>query len=223
MQACLLIYDVPTGSIPMAEHPCVRLRPIAVRLQLSGWVIMEGNIPYTYLHYLTEKGCTWDVIKFDQAENEKIIQKAIASTKNEIKATIQSARKSYTDSCARFSDGSMVPEDALKKYDTNTKATVKRLKQTLADLRKAASTFGIGDKDLNVVDAFQQVNALQASIAEKAKEYSRVVNELAKQRGENDGMVRMARADQVPAGVLADYAEEHGVKGTAKLRNMFDF
>lgn len=221
MQACLLIYDVPTGAVPMNQHPCVRLRPLAIRLQLSGWVILEGNIPYNYLTYLTEQGCQWDVIKFDQGENKKLIQKAIQSVKNEIRATIKSARDSFQSCSAQLNADDMVPEDKAKRFDRNTKATIKRLKQTLADLRQAASTFGIGDNDLNIVEAFQQVNVIQATIAAKAAEYTRAINELAKLRGNGDGMVRAARADQVPAGILADYLDDAGGNG-GRLRGLFD-
>ena len=221
MQACLLIYDVPTGAIPMNQHPCVRLRSIAIRLQLSGWVILEGNIPYNYLTYLTEKGCTWDVIKFDQGENKKLIQKAIQSTKNEIRATIKSARDSFQSSCQALNAEDMVPEDKAKRFDRQTKATIKRLKATLADLRKAASTFGIDDNDLNIVEAYQQVNTVQAAVSAKAAEYTKAINQLAKLPGNHSGMLSAARSDQVPAGILADYLDDSGGNGS-RLRNLFD-
>jgi hypothetical protein len=225
MQACLLIYDIPdTADIP---NPSNRLRRIAVRVNLSCWVVREGDIPYNYLHWLKEQGATWHVVKFDTDENEKLVKMALDSIRKDIRLSIQRAKASADSAGCKLNDPDMTPEDKSKRYDSVTRATIKRLKETLNSLSAAAKLFGITDRDISLNEALQQTTAIQSSVARKAAEYNRAINRLASLYGDNDGMVRNARGDRVPAGILADNLEERGngredASLAQKLRGMFE-
>src|SRR5438552_1177899 len=81
LRACLLIYDIPERSA--VANPSRFLRRLAVRVNLSCWVIPEGDVPYARLNEMATGGATWHVVRFDAAEAGKLVAMAAAAIRRE--------------------------------------------------------------------------------------------------------------------------------------------
>src|SRR5262249_2769872 len=92
LQACLLIYDIPENSA--VANPSPRLRRMAVRVNLSCWVIREGDIPYALLNTMAEGGATWHVVQFDATEAGKLIGMATEALKRDLREALRRAGRS---------------------------------------------------------------------------------------------------------------------------------
>src|SRR5205085_1363658 len=87
--ACLLIYDIPTGSrIP---NPSPRLWRVAVRINLSCWLVLEENIPYALLNGMSERGASWHVVKFAGDEAGKLLGMATEALRKEVADAVEEA------------------------------------------------------------------------------------------------------------------------------------
>src|ERR1044072_2747562 len=93
LQAALLIFDSPEGpNGPVCPSPSARLRSIGIRIQLSGWVIPQRDMPYGLMAAMRDAGCTVDTVKFDASEGENLLTLAIRSIKMEIRKALEKAR-----------------------------------------------------------------------------------------------------------------------------------
>lgn len=229
MQACLLIYDIPEeiqpGHEPI-ENPSNLLRRIAVRVNLSCWVIPEANIPYTVLHHMQENGATWHVVKFDADETPKLLSMCITAIRSDIRDTLERARQSMN----RAGQSLLKPDpDANReelrqshlKYCKASKAIVKRLRGYLADMAAVSEQFGIATSTVNLPTATRAIFSLQATMQERARLYVQSINQLANKLGEANEAVKVARKNGIPGPVLADYMDDNGVNGQP-LRSIFD-
>lgn len=229
MQACLLIYDIPEeiqpGHEPI-ENPSNLLRRIAVRVNLSCWVIPEANIPYTVLHHMQENGATWHVVKFDQSETRKLLSMCISAIRNDIRDTLERARQSMN----RAGQSLLKPDpDANKeelrqshlKYCKASKAIVKRLRGYLVDMAAVSDQFGIPTTQVNIPIATQAIFALQSTMQQRARLYVQSINQLANKLGQTNPVVRTAKQNGIPGAIMADYMDDNGVNGQP-LRSIFD-
>jgi hypothetical protein len=229
MQACLLIYDIPEevqpGHEPI-ENPSGLLRRIAVRVNLSCWVIPEGNIPYTVLHHMQENGATWHVVKFDVDETPKLLQMCISAIRSDIRNTLERARQSMN----RAGQSLLTPDsdpniEELRqshiKYCKASKAIVKRLRGYLADMEVVSGQFGIPSTTVNLPTATQAIFALQSTMQQRARMYVQSINQLSAKLGQTNPVVRTAKQNGIPAVVMADYMDDNGMNGKP-LRDLFD-
>ena len=93
--ACLLIYDIHQHSV--VPYPSRRLRTVAVRVNLSCWVIREGDVPYALLHEMALGGATWHVVRFDAGEGPKLVGMAVEAIKRDIRDAMRRANRSAAD------------------------------------------------------------------------------------------------------------------------------
>lgn len=217
LQACLLIYDIPErSSVP---NPSEDLRHIAVRVNLSCWVIRYGDIPYSLLHQMKDGGASWHVVKFDAGEAAKLAAMAIDALKRDIRDAIRRARDSQRRAESRISEGADAEEVA--RFVQRGREAVSRLRKLLTDFRAAAERMGLDTGSLTLDKAGTAVNALHTLYARRARLYSEAAS-TASGTGTADGraMGSAARADQLPAGILADFLDDNGADGAA-LRDAF--
>ena len=213
LRASLLIYDIPERS--GVANPSGFLRRMAVRVNLSCWVIPEGDIPYHRLHAMATGGATWHVVRFDAAEAWKLVGMAAAAIRRELRDALRRARRAAGRAAAAVEAGESDPG----RYDERARSTVRRLRRLLSDLTAAAGRFGIAAEGLPLLAAARGIDALQAAMKARARLYAEAAE--AVRRLGDEAMARAAEADLVPAGVLADDIDDRG-GDTSALRAAFD-
>lgn len=222
--ACLLIYDIPERS--EVANPSGKLRRVAVRINLSCWVIREGDIPYYLLDEMRQGGATWHVVRFDAAEGGKIVGMAIAAMKKELKDAIDRARAALEAASQRVQDG----RDSAAEFEQRVRANIRRHRQLIQDLTAAAQRFGIDAGAAGIGDAATAVACIQTAMVERARLYADAARRL-RQTGTSlgAGMAAAAEGDRpsggavLHAGVMADVMDENGVDGAAALRDAFGY
>lgn len=224
VQACLLIYDIPERSgIP---NPSRRLRSMAVRINLSCWVIPQGDIPYALLNGMAERGATWHCVKFDANEGERLVAMAIDSIKRDIRLTLDRARTSSARVNRRLDVAADTVEgqdaiDAHTRARKDASQVVSRLRRMLRDYEAVATRFGITRDQLGLSAAMNATNAIGAGMKERARLFGRAIRELEGHSGADDGMVQAMKRDDVHHGVAADYMEDRGMHQTAESLRSF--
>jgi hypothetical protein len=191
---------------------------MAVRVNLSCWVIREGDIPYSLLHEMAAGGATWHVVRFDASEGEKLVGMAVEAIKRDIREAMRRANRSADSAGRRMEASQGSPSDTRRRFAVQSRPIIRRLTRLLADVQKAAARFGIDRASLSLIDAMAGVNALQAGMLERARAYAAAVEQV---RSLGDfAMANAAGADLVPAGILADDIDDHGGDASA-LREAF--
>jgi hypothetical protein len=211
-----LIYDIPEKS--RVPNPSRRLRPIAVRVNLSCWVVREGDIPYALLHEMARGGATWHVVRFDASEGAKLVGMAVEAIKRDIRDAMRRANRSADAAAQKLDPAAEDPTEVKRRYAERARPVVRRLLRLLADVRKAAERFGIEPESVSLADAHAAVSALQAGMLARARAYGEAV-EQARMLGDA-AMAGAAAADLVPAGILADDIDDRGGDAGA-LREAF--
>lgn len=217
VQACLLIYDIPERS--NVPNPSDDLRPMAVRVNLSCWVIREGDIPYHLLNDMKAGGASWHVVKFDAGEAGKLAAMAIEALKRDTRDAIKRAREAQRKAEERLKSGENA--ESVARYVQRGREAVSRLRRLLADFRKAAERMGLDVGSLSLDTARTAVDALHSIYSNRARLYA----EAATAAGSVDAsdaraMGAAAKSDRVPAVILADYLDDNGGNG-APLRDAF--
>lgn len=191
---------------------------MAVRVNLSCWVIREGDIPYSLLHEMARGGASWHVVRFDASEGEKLVGMAVEAIKRDIRDAMRRANKSANSVASKLAPSAVNPSETKRRYAERTRPIIRRLTRLLSDVQKAAARFGIDRATLSLTEAMAGVNALQAGMYERARAYAEAV-EQARVLGDA-AMANAAGADLVPAGILADDIDDHGGDASA-LRDAF--
>lgn len=216
LQACLLIYDIPERS--KVGNPSNRLRSMAVRVNLSCWVIREGDIPYVLLNDMAAGGATWHVVRFDAGESEKLVGMAREALIRDIREALRRANRSAAVAAQPIEAGENTANTRAA-FVERVRPLVRRMNRLLADARKAAERFGIDPASVSVDDAAAAVRALQSGMYARARAYADAAA-LVRQLGD-EAMANAAAADLVPAGILADDIDDRGGDASA-LREAFE-
>lgn len=207
MSACLLIYDIPENA-PVG-NPSDQLRRIAVRVNLSCWIIPESLIPYHLLNTMAAGGATWHVVRFDASEAEKLATMARDAIRRDIKQAISRARASIarTDNST---DAAMLEDsaEAERSYIRRTRNALNRARRLVKHLSAAASMFGIDKESINLADAFTSFEGITAGVQRKAKEYAELSALL---RNVDPALAATAAADELPVCIMMDRLEDAGM------------
>lgn len=214
LRPCLLIYDIPQRS--GVTNPSARLRRIAVRVNLSCWVIPESRIPYHLLSDMGNGGAVWQVVRFDDSEAGKLVKMAQAAMQRELDAAIARVRRSEGNAAEQMQGAEVDPAIAARNYQTRMRAALRRVERRAEDFRAAAGVFGI---DPNVINPLTAITAIKAGMEARAKAYVEAA-QTAREQGQ-EWAAQAAQSDNLPVGVLADLVEENGGDVTA-LRDAFD-
>lgn len=216
LQACLLIYDIPERS--SVKNPSDRLRSMAVRVNLSCWVIREGDIPYMLLNDMAKGGATWHIVRFDAGESEKLIGMAREALIRDIRDALRRADHSANSAAQPIEAGENTADNRAALIE-RVRPLVRRVNRLLADTRRVAERFGIDPASISIDDAAASVRALQAGMYARARVYADAAAKV-RELGD-DAMANAAAADLVPAGILADDIDDRGGDATA-LREAFE-
>lgn len=219
LKARLLIYDIPEGAELDGRpvlNPSGFLRRIGVRVNLSCWVIPEGDIPYNLLNNLRQAGATWHVVRFAPEEGRKLIEMAVESLRREVSEAIrrsEAARAGAEDQLAQerdMTDPSEVAK-AESRFLRRAEGIQDRYETLTAELTAGATKFGINPRTLNLNAANAAVQAIKAGMEIRAEAFAAAAK-AAKANGTQTGAIlgQMAQQDAVPAYVLADHLRDNG-------------
>lgn len=200
MSTSLLIYDIPKRlGVP---NPSPRLRRLGFRANGSCWVLRSCDVPWAYLHSLTEKGVReWHVVEFAEGEGNKLALMAVHYLTREV----DRLRNSILKSEARMADD---PDYARK-----LRRALRRVENELGDAQRAAEAFGVGLEPDSLREALETFQGLRMRSGVKAQAMSQAVAALE---------TPLAGADGVPAEVVADLLLDQGLDAQAdELREAF--
>lgn len=217
-QACLLIYDIPDES--GFPNPSNILRSIAVRVNLSCWVIPESSIPYTLLNEMEAVGCTWHTVKFDASEGDKLRRMAVDAITREITEAITRAETSYTRALRKFQRSKESPEKAQSTYMKVIGQIDRRMNRLQRQLRRVTTEFGIEQSAIPLTRLTRATVTIQDKVKARCRLYADAIRQLQSINGVRDPMAQAGRVDGVPALILADYMDDRGLD-SSKLRAAF--
>lgn len=223
IKACLVIYDIPQGS--ELANPSPKLRRRAIRVNLSCWIVREDLVPYSLLNELAEGGAVYHVVKFDASEGKNLIKMAIQALKKEVAEHVQRGEESMQSAAERhLGNEDITPEERQARFELRAGAIVARLEELLEDVKEAAKQFGIDPKRLSLTQARATIAALDAGYQTRAAEYAKAQKKLAGRSGTGAALAEAAAADNLPAGVAADYLDDTAStaeEGGESLREVF--
>lgn len=207
MQAVMMFYDIPEDAdIP---NPSAEFRQYAFRINLSCWVIHEGDLPRAAhtLDNIRRVGGDWHTLPIADSGQNEVIGLAARYINREVTHHIRRADASY----ATADDVLEEAEDreaAIRVYRSRAGNIARRVNILLRDMRRLAGVWGISHSQLQLAAGVSSISRIQSRMYRRMAEYVRVTAELART---GSPMASAAQAGTVPNGVLADYAEENGI------------
>ncbi len=208
IKPCMLMYDIPERppqGCRRLDNPSPRLRRIAIRLQLSVWVIPEGNIPYTHLDFMAANGATWDVARFDAENAESLISMGKKALKRDIDKAVDSLNRTVNTAARLLSEGELSAQEA----EDRVSEARKRCDSVIADLTHAAQIFSISESDLPIESSYAAARVISTKMHERSRTYADAARRLAQEaRASGNGgaaaIAAGALADDMPSNVLGD-------------------
>lgn len=210
--AMMMFYDIPEeADIP---NPSAEFRQFAFRINLSCWVIQEGDLSRAAhtLDSIRRVGGDWHTLPIADSGSEEVIGLAAKYISSEVSETLARANVSAGRIMHRL-NAADDREAAIRVFRSRMGQIGKRCNLLLRDMRYLATRWGISYSQVGLVSSLSTVATLQAAMMRRAAEYVRVTNELAK-NPVHAPMANAAKKGQVPAGILADYADESGIDGS---------
>lgn len=217
-QACLLIYDIPDES--GFPNPSNILRSIAVRVNLSCWVIPEHNIPYVLLGEMERAGGTWYTVKFDASEGDKLRRMAVDAITREIQESISRAEVSAVRALRKFQRSKEAPEKAQSTYQKVVGQIDRRMSRLQRQLRRVTLEFGIEQSAIPLTRLTRATVTIQDKVKARCRLYADAIRQVQGIHGIQNAMAQAGRVDRVPALILADYMDDYGLD-SRKLRAAF--
>lgn len=202
----MFLYDIPDNLD--VTNPSGYLRRLAVRINLSVWVMREDNVPHAYLAELTEEGVSWHLIPFAGVSADYVYGLCNLALNGECERIARSARRSILTAERTCRDTGDV-----ERFRKRMRASTLRAARLLEDSRKAGSVFGIG---LPITDLVRQVHALHVRALARSTAYLTMRDAV---RGSE--MEAAARAEDIPGPILADWIEDRSGESMEGLQELF--
>lgn len=219
-KSSILVYDIPQRlNFP---NPTSRLWRCGTRLNLSVWVIRADLTPWTLLNEMKNAGVRWHLLPFSDADSKEATQLMLGNIRDELRAAQQREAKSLREqdatlAAAETAAGNVMTSELLaarRKHAKDRQATIKRTEKIVKLLKESASLFSL---DVDFSSSENRVKALKALNGARATLYTQMVDAV-----QNTPLAVAANENSVPAGVLADYAEEATGGDFSLARAAFD-
>ncbi len=211
MKTSLLMYDVPTSS--EMNNPSNLLRRVALRINLSVWVVDSDRTPWTLLNEMTTAGVTWHLFPFAEEATENVLKvaadmlrKDLADISKRENEALVRADAQLAEALADNTAGDKTWDAARNKHARHRESTLKRTEKVVRDLETAAEMFGLDVGSFDFRKAHDRVKGIRSLNGARAASYA----ELA-EAAKGTAMEMAAKAGDVPAGILQDYLEDQGV------------
>lgn len=195
-----LQYDIPKSCKCPNPSSALRRR-LAMRIGGSVWVVREDRIPHNLINLLASyesAGLTFDLVAFDSADNARTLAMIRRSLLKEIEKAITSCRKSIEKLTTKTEESEAINRG--DDYAAKCRGIIKRTEKKLADYIQAATMLEI---DVNAGGSLGRLASIRAEAVARAAIYAGLTEQV-----QGTPLEAAATADDVPAGVLADYIEE---------------
>lgn len=224
-------YDIPDRvNFP---NPCDYLRRrnnvgkvFAFRTQGSMWLVDRDNPPLALQARMEAAGCVVDLYPLDMCDHAKYLERAANQMRRDLLERLKIEERSLkkydeklAEAEAEHAAGTIGWDklaQARRDHAAKRKAALGRTEELVANLEAAVSQFDIPADQSMFAAVRGRVDGLRAAGSARAEVYVQLANQL---KGTAIGMA--AAESEVPAGILADYAEENGIDATA-VRELFD-
>lgn len=218
----LFVYDIPDRA--EITNPSGELYGRAVRINLSCWVVAEGDIPWNLLNRLNTAGATAYVVPFDPRGAKTLVTMMTDALRKEIADALRRCERSarlVEERIAAAGETSLTPDEADEWTRKRAEDVANRMGVLLENMETAATRFGIPASILNARHALTTANAIGSAMNARAAVYAEAVR-VARQSTDY-GIANAAEADAIPPTILADALDDAGQHGTADaLRAAFD-
>lgn len=217
MKTSLLMYDIPQGG--GFPNPSGYLRSRALRINLSIWVVDQDRTPWNLLHEMSnaQPRVDWHMIEFSEGATEAILKLAHANIVRELVEAQQREAESLAridrqlaEAEANLANGPRTMQAAEKRHARERASCLKRTEKLVKDLETACRMFGMDMTGLPFAQHWQRVASIRALNGARAEFYTQMAEAV-----RDTPMAAAAANNEVPADVLADYAEERGMETTA--------
>lgn len=206
-----LEYDIHNKSM---GNPSNALRRAgAIRTTGSVWVLHEDHIPHNLLHRMTLAGVTWTNVPFERG-NEAALQRAANGLAKQIADIEASARKSLTN-LKRLAEEKPEAERAAY-YARRARQIVRNANRAIQQARRAAEIFGLSELATRTTQTASVIETLQQTAHARAAIYAQMTEQV-----KDTDLHAAAAADEVPAGVLADYIEDQTGRDMSNVHEAF--
>ena len=211
----MLFYDIPDKS--NLSNPSGFLYGRAIRLNLSCWVVAEGDIPYGLIDNLRRGGANAFVIPVDPRGAKVLMREMTDSLRKEIAAALVRCNRSAANVDAKIADAANTSRSADEADEWVRKRAddvVERMGELLKNIESAAARFGIETDGFRFDAVANTARNIRDAMMARAAVYAEAVR-TARAAGIDPTVVNAAAADNLPAGVLADALREAGETGSA--------
>jgi hypothetical protein len=202
----MLQYDIPDRS--GCPNPSRWLRRVAIRTNLSVWVVREDFIPYNRLDRMRQEGALWHLVPFDPSANDTILSLCAEALAASVAETEKSCQRSLDREAGKLDDsGNGV------RYSRRVDQIVKQNCAKLADLRAAAAAYGIVNQADDVLARFTSFSTLYHA---RVGVYAGLTGAVA-----GTALQLAAEADDVPPAILADFVEDNTGADMSSVQALF--
>jgi len=227
LQAHWLTYDIPQRS--GIRNPSRFLRRRAFRPNKSVWVVCKADIPYNLIAEMKEKGASVYCIEFAAHENDNLVALAIASVKRDIMEKIAATRRIVAQAQRREREAMDNVElsgderrELVDSLRARARTQIRSARALMKDLRECCERFGVSESAVDLGGALGAVNAIQETIAVRARAVRKAVAKIkeTRQGSQDDAIMAALMSDAMPQDIAADYLEDTG-RDASELREAF--
>lgn len=218
MEACQLVYDIPTRLNRQCPNPSASLQSRAFRINKSCWVMLKSRVPHSLITRLRERGAVVYLVDFATGQDEALVGMAMTSLRAEVREALKRARAANVAADRSFDANADDPNtsqaDNYRRYRANANAIIRRARKLFQSLRAAAQTFGINPDTITVDDltgqsALNTVDAIQLTMIEKSKAYADAAGIIRRNGGIDHTLIPgMIERDVIPVGIVHDMLQD---------------
>lgn len=155
MRAHLLVYDIPART--KVANPSSFLWRFGARINLSCWVIPDRNVAMLPIAMWKERGCTVELVRFDERDGATIIRLARESLAKEL-GDLRAKLEEQTGTIRGMmpAPGTIPNEEQFKKVGDTASRSLRSAKKFLASAEECAVTFDLMGDIKPLLDGLHQ-------------------------------------------------------------------
>jgi hypothetical protein len=141
-RAHLLVYDIPART--KVANPSSFLWRFGARINLSCWVIPDKNVAMLPIQSWKERGCTVELVRFDERDGATIIRLAREALVKELGDLRTKLEEQTLTIRSMLPEPGVVPsEERFKKVGDTASRSLRSAKKFLATAEECAVTFDL--------------------------------------------------------------------------------
>lgn len=228
-QLAQIDYDIPSTGPSAGYSPVARLYSVAVPLTESVWLVRAGDIPYTLIGEMLDKGCKVEYTLLDTSETKKKVARAIGFLQAKIESAIASANEAMERAETALKQAEEQPDSeelkkAAEKYVKRSKEVVARLKKLEKEMVTGTTRFGLASAAFGPANLLSHARQIRENAAERAKAYQEGKDTLAASDSSTAReLAKSASEDKLPVFVMSDALTDIGADEQAQgLNDVFN-